>query len=303
MSKFRSEQIDQPINLTGTFTGDLIGTASYATFAANGGGGSVDTSSLLTTASFNSYTSSTTSQFAGTASFATTASFALNAGGAGFPFTGNAVITGSLIVSGSSSGLSGITGSLQGTASFATTASHALNGGVTSIVAGTGISRSSATGSVTITNTAPDQVVSLTNGGSISITGTYPSFTIQNTAPFPGFGYSQLLYIFSQVGGNAPSTNGGPIINTTGLNYTFKRNGIGEYELAATSDTPFTANLTAVYLTPGYTVGTFGNSNVYSVWFEIASTSIINIYSYDVKADGPTDDVFNQATLDIKILA
>jgi hypothetical protein len=104
MSKFRSEQIDQPINLTGTFTGDLIGTASYATFAANGGG-SVDTGSLLTTASFNSYTSSTTSQFAGTASFATTASFALNAGGAGFPFTGNAVITGSLIVSGSSSGL------------------------------------------------------------------------------------------------------------------------------------------------------------------------------------------------------
>jgi len=35
------------------------------------------------------------------ASFATTASFALNAGGSGFPFSGSAVITGSLLVSGS----------------------------------------------------------------------------------------------------------------------------------------------------------------------------------------------------------
>ena len=65
-------------NVTGTAT-----TASYisptfisASAAASGfgsGGGSVDTGSLLTTASFNSYTSSNTSQFAGTASFATTA--------------------------------------------------------------------------------------------------------------------------------------------------------------------------------------------------------------------------------------
>jgi hypothetical protein len=74
------------------------------------------------------------------ASFATTASFALNAGGSesqfsgsAFPFSGSAVITGSLLVSGS-----GITGSLFGTSSwatnvvsssFATTASFALNAG------------------------------------------------------------------------------------------------------------------------------------------------------------------------------
>jgi fibronectin-binding autotransporter adhesin len=44
-------------------------------------GSSVDTGSLLTTASFNSYTSSVTSQFAGTASYATTASYAMNGGG------------------------------------------------------------------------------------------------------------------------------------------------------------------------------------------------------------------------------
>jgi len=50
------------------------------------------------------------------ASFATTASFALNAGGSGFPFSGSAVITGSLNVT------EGITGSLFGTASWATNA-------------------------------------------------------------------------------------------------------------------------------------------------------------------------------------
>lgn len=55
-------------------------------------------------------------------SFAVTASYALNAGaGAGFPYSGSAVITGSLLVT------SGITGSLLGTASFATTASYVNN--------------------------------------------------------------------------------------------------------------------------------------------------------------------------------
>jgi hypothetical protein len=53
-----------------------------------------------------------TGSLLGTASFANTASFALNAGGGGaaFPFSGNAVITGSLLVSGS--GLT-ITGSMN----------------------------------------------------------------------------------------------------------------------------------------------------------------------------------------------
>jgi hypothetical protein len=53
-------------------------------------------------------------------SYAVTASYALNAGGSGtgFPFSGSAVITGSLYVSGSG----GITGSLLGTASYASTA-------------------------------------------------------------------------------------------------------------------------------------------------------------------------------------
>jgi hypothetical protein len=43
MSTFRSEQLRQPLSLSGSFTGSLAGTASYATtasFAMNGGGGS-----------------------------------------------------------------------------------------------------------------------------------------------------------------------------------------------------------------------------------------------------------------------
>jgi hypothetical protein len=52
------------------------------------------------------------------------------------------------------------------------------NTGVTSAVAGTGISVSGATGAVTVTNTAPDQVVALTGAGTTTVTGTYPNFTI-----------------------------------------------------------------------------------------------------------------------------
>jgi hypothetical protein len=57
---------------------------------------------LSSSADFNNWTGSSSSQFAGTSSFAATASYAINAGaGAGFPFSGSAVITGSLLVTGS----------------------------------------------------------------------------------------------------------------------------------------------------------------------------------------------------------
>jgi hypothetical protein len=55
------------------------------------------------------------------------------------------------------------------------------NTGVTSIIAGTGISVDVSTGDVTVTNTDPDQIVSLTAGTGINVTGTYPSFTIDST--------------------------------------------------------------------------------------------------------------------------
>jgi hypothetical protein len=303
MSTFRSEQLRQPLSLSGSFTGSfsgsLAGTASYATtasYAMNGGGtnintssfvlnsqtssmtvatasyvtasavngtvasasyaltasfamnggGSVNTGGLLTTASFNSYTSSTTSQFAGTSSFATTASFALNAGGAGFPFTGNAIITGSLVVSGSSSGRSGITGSLQGTASFATTASYALN-----------------------------------------------------TNP----GYTQLLYVFSQISSNDPSVPSSPatpvfnrhIINTTGRTFTFTRISAGIYHLIASDTSSFLENRTAIYLTPGQAIG-----SDFVCSYEWSNEGKIIIYS-TTKNGTLSDSLFANTTLDIRI--
>jgi hypothetical protein len=59
-----------------------------------------NTDSLLTTSSFNSYTGSSTSQFAGTSSYAFTASY-LSGYVSPFPYTGSAQITGSLGITGS----------------------------------------------------------------------------------------------------------------------------------------------------------------------------------------------------------
>lgn len=81
-------------SFTGSFTGSLFGTSSWA-------------------------------QNAISSSFATTASYALNAGGSGFPFSGSAVITGSLLISGSGLTVTGST-NIQG-AFTATTKSFLIN--------------------------------------------------------------------------------------------------------------------------------------------------------------------------------
>jgi hypothetical protein len=60
-------------------------------------------------------------------SYALTASFALNGGGGtSFPYTGAAIISGSLAVTGSVKATAGFTGSLQGTATFAAAANTAF---------------------------------------------------------------------------------------------------------------------------------------------------------------------------------
>ena len=70
---------------------------------------------------------------------------------------------------------------ITGTYPDFTIAYSGVAGGVTSIIAGTGISVDAATGDVTVTNDAPDQTVTLTDGTGISVTGTYPDFTIATT--------------------------------------------------------------------------------------------------------------------------
>jgi hypothetical protein len=97
------------------------------------GTGSLDTGSLLTTASVNLNTITFTK---GNGS---TFPITVNTGSV-FPYTGSAIITGSLIVTGSTVSTLGFTGSLLGTssysnqsisASYALTASFALNAGTT----------------------------------------------------------------------------------------------------------------------------------------------------------------------------
>jgi hypothetical protein len=92
------------INKTGITNGGTI-QAEHVTRAIDALSGA-STDSIIATGSFSG---SFAGQLVGSASFATTASFALNASGTGFPYTGSAQITGSLIVTGSAR----ITGSVN----------------------------------------------------------------------------------------------------------------------------------------------------------------------------------------------
>ena len=115
-------------SFTGVFTGSLQGTATTASYisptfisasaAASGfgSGGGGDTSGLLSTASFNSYTSSVTSQFAGTASYATTASYVTASNVAGTVTSASNALTASSVVGATPTEigyLSGSTSNLQ----------------------------------------------------------------------------------------------------------------------------------------------------------------------------------------------
>jgi hypothetical protein len=168
MALIKLHQID--FNQTGSYTGSLQGTASYAltaSFALNAGT-TVNTGSFITTSSFNNFTSSyNTGSFTGSftgvllgtssysnqslsSSYALTASFALNGGGTTVN-TGSFVTTSSFNSFTSSfnnftssyntgSFTGSFTGSLLGTSSlaansisssYALTASFALNAGTT----------------------------------------------------------------------------------------------------------------------------------------------------------------------------
>jgi hypothetical protein len=151
-----------------SFTGSLQGSSSYAltaSYAMNGGGGgNVNTSSLVTTASFNQYTSSVTSQFAGTSSFALTASYALTTAG-----TITNALTASYITS---SFFTGNNAALS--ASYALTASYAMNGGGSGTPGGSNTqiqfnANNAFSGSPNFTFNSGSNILTLT--GSLNITG------------------------------------------------------------------------------------------------------------------------------------
>ena len=137
------------------------------TGSASGGGGTINTGSLLTTASFNAWTGSSTSRFFGTASFAQTASFVVSSS---YAISSSNALTASYVLQAISASYA-TTASFAITSSRATTASYALNGGVTQLLAGSNISLSPTTGvgQVTISSTGG-------GGGSNTATGSYGSF-------------------------------------------------------------------------------------------------------------------------------
>ena len=120
--------------------------------------GNINTGSFVTTSSFNAYTGSNISQFAGTASFAQTASFVQNAQTASYVQNAQ---TASYVQNAQ-------------TASYvqnAVSASYAANGGVTQLLAGPNISLSptNGLGQVTVSSTPG-------GGGFNTATGSYGSF-------------------------------------------------------------------------------------------------------------------------------
>ena len=96
--------ITQPItNVVEVITAGPQGPQGIPGPSGSGGGGSINTGSLLTTASFNAYTGSSTSQFAGTASYVLTALSASNSLTASYvnPLNQTVLLTGSLNITGS----------------------------------------------------------------------------------------------------------------------------------------------------------------------------------------------------------
>jgi hypothetical protein len=115
------------------------------------------------------------------------------------------------------------------------------NTGVTSAVAGTGISVSGSTGAVTVTNTAPDQVVSLTGAGTTSISGTYPNFTVTSNDQFTG--------TVTSVTGTAPVVSSGG--NTPAISMAAATGSVNGY-LTSTDWNTFNSKATAVTYTTNY---------------------------------------------------
>ena len=117
--------------------------------------------------------------------------------------------------------------------------------GVTSIIAGTGLSVDHSTGDVTMTNTAPDQTVALTaNTGNVSITGSYPNFGIGVASAGPG-----------------PAVLSGTAIDVT-------INGGGDYVVNNTAPDQ------TVTMTPGAGISTAGSAYPN---FDIANTGVTSL--------------------------
>ena len=212
-----------------------------------------------------------------------TPAFRLDVSGSG-RFTNGLTVSGSLSASGSNHTITGslrvsggITGSLQGTASWAQNAVAANNGGVTSIVGTSGIFTNTTTGNITISPTNP---------------------------------FTQLLYTFSQTSTNRPgipsnpTTVVPPLVNTItddSADFEWYYVQDGEYQLVGVNNGAgkFDQDKAAIYLTPGTTTGSKYDFVCSYQWINSSQISI-----YSALIDGtPSNDIFKNATLDIRIYA
>jgi hypothetical protein len=243
-------QVTGSLNVTNGITGSLFGTASYVT-------GSV----------FSNVNPALS------ASYALTASYALNAGaGSGFPFSGSAVITGSLLVSGSGLTVTGslnannITGSLFGTSSWATNfvsaSNYVLNSTTSSFV------QNSQTSSFVVNSQTSSFVLN-------SQTSSMTVATASNITPaFTG--------VIATTNNSVLTSNGdGTVTGETNLVFTGTGLGVGKTAPTATLDVVGTTNLSgsltvtgSLFLTSsGETLGQFvGTQNGFAE-FSVRNTS------------------------------
>jgi hypothetical protein len=257
---------------------------SVQEFKGGGGGGGTDTGSLLTTASFNSYTSSNQSQFAGTASFVTsasyslTASYVLNAGGTPgglntqIQFNGNGAFSGSSALTfNSGSNTLTLTGSLN------ITGSQTITG---SLTVTQNISASSFTGSLFGTATTASYVLQAISASYASNGGVTQLLAGPNVTLSPTTGVGQVTI---------SSTGGGSSFNTaTGSYGSFYSTQI-QTNVAGTARS-MSLNITDI--TNGVSIS--GSTDPYNTYIKTQNAGVYDIqFSAQVdKTDSGTDEIW-----------
>lgn len=188
------------LNKTGITTGGTI-QAEHVTRTIDALTG-VSTDTIIATGSF---TGSFLGPLTGTASFATTASFALNASGTGFPYTGSARITGSLIVTGSITNRTGNVTFAGTNHQISGSSSVSLFGGTVQVAANPGLSPAVLDinvnlGDVSTITGVPNSAIDFSENGN-SGTGFFRLPLVQPSEPKAGYMYwddaTSKLFIYS----------------------------------------------------------------------------------------------------------
>lgn len=257
-----------------SFTGSLLGTASYArraltaSYALNGGGTNIDTSSLATTGS---------NIFIGTQTV-----------------TGSLNLTGSITVVGGKITAPSFTGSLQGTSSWAQSASVALSANSVPLIQGPGITVNglAITASVrTINSISPDSNgnIAVSFGGTV-LTGTSASLILSSSGAITG----------SIINGTTWVISGDPDPDKNGYSYIFQSGPPGQW-LSTTPSATSTYDTRYLKLTPqsalvgNLDLGGFNINNV-GYMYGIASNALnANNADYATTA-GSTTSALNANT-------